>query len=115
MKGMQKLAKKVILEISKFAFNQHHHAARIYSAGAEQSALAAEHTFVHLLVCALILATTHKGMHLAEVELREVSRRAGRRAGATTYAGLQLGHLARNLLALAQVVAVDVYGARFVD
>ena len=54
-------------------------------------------------------------MHLAEVELREVASCAGRRAGSTTDAGLQLGHLANNLVALAQVVAVDVDGAGFAD
>ena len=112
---MQNLAKKVISEISKFAFNQHYHTSRVYSAWAQQTALATEHTFVHLLVCPLILATAHERMHLAEVELREVASRAGRRAGTTAYAGLQLGHLAYNLVALAQIVAVDVDGAGFAD
>ena len=115
MNGIQKLAKKVILEISKFTFNQHHHTSRVYSARAQQTALAAEHTFVHLLVCSLILSASHQRMHLAEVELRKVSSCAGRRAGSATDAGLQLGHLVHNLVALAQVVAVDVDGAGFAD
>ena len=115
MNGIQNLAKKVILEISKFTFNQHHHTSRVNSARAQQTALATEHTLVHLLVCTLILATAHQRMHLAEVELREVARGAGRRAGSATDAGLQFGHLANNLVALAQIVAVDVDGAGFVD
>ena len=113
--GMQNLAKKVILEISKFAFNQHHNAARIYSSRAQQTALTAEHTFIHLLVCALILSATYQRMHLAEVELSKVSRCAGGRTRSATYAGLQLRHLVHNLITLAQVVAVDVDGAGFAD
>ena len=54
-------------------------------------------------------------MHLAEVELRKVASRASRRAGSATDAGLQLGHLVHNLVALAQIVAVDVDGAGFAD
>ena len=53
-------------------------------------------------------------MHLAEVELRKVARRTGRSAGAAAYAGLQFGHLADDLLALVEVVAVEVDGAGFV-
>jgi hypothetical protein len=54
-------------------------------------------------------------VYLAEVELRKVASRASRRAGSATDAGLQLGHLANNLVALAQIVAVDVDGAGFAD
>mgnify|MGYP006898700662 CR=1 FL=1 len=41
--------------------------------------------------------------------------RAGRRAGTAAYAGLQLGHLVHDLVALAQIVAVDVDCAGFAD
>ena len=54
-------------------------------------------------------------MYLAEVEFRKVARRADRRAGAAADAGLQLGHLAQYLVALAQVVAVDVDRPRLGD
>jgi hypothetical protein len=54
-------------------------------------------------------------MHLAEVELRKVACRAGRCAGTAAYAGLQLGHLVHDLVALAQIVAVDVDCAGFAD
>ena len=54
-------------------------------------------------------------MHLAEVEIRQIASRAGCRAGAAADAGLQLGHLANNLVAFAQIIAVDVDGAGFAD
>lgn len=47
-------------------------------------------------------------MHLAEIEIRKV---AGRTSGCTrsaTYARLQLRHLEYDLVALAQVVTVDI-------
>ena len=97
-------------EIPQFTFDKHHHAARIDAARAHQPAFAAQHALVHLLVGALILAAAHQRMDLAEVEFREVARRADRRAGPAADAGLQFGHLAQNLVALAQVVAVDVDG-----
>ena len=97
-------------EIPQFTFDKHYHAARIDAARAYQPAFAAQHAFVHLLVGALILAAAHQRMNLAEVELREVARRADRRAGPAPDAGLQFGHLVQYLVALAQVIAVDVDG-----
>jgi hypothetical protein len=47
-------------------------------------------------------------MHLAEVELREVSRRTARRTRPTTDARLKLGHFVYNLVALTQIIAVDI-------
>jgi hypothetical protein len=115
MNGIQKSAKKVILEVSKFTFNQHHHSTGVYATWAQQAALATEHTLIHLLVGSLILATAHKSVYLAEVELRKVARRAGCRAGSASDAGLQFGHLVHNLVTLTQVVAVDVDGAGLAD
>ena len=54
-------------------------------------------------------------MYLAEVELRQVASRTGCRTRSATDTRLQLGHLANNLVALAQIVAVDVDGAGFAD
>ena len=109
IKGIQNLAKKVILEVSKFTFNQHHHSTGVYATWAQQAALATEHTLIHLLVGSLILATAHKSVYLAEVKLRKVSRRAARRTRPATYARLKLGHFVYNLVALAQIIAVNVY------
>jgi hypothetical protein len=53
-------------------------------------------------------------MYLAEVELGEVACRTRSRTRAAAYAGLQLGHLTNNLVALAQVIAVEVYCSWFV-
>ena len=39
--GMQKFAKKVILEISQFTFNKHYHTSCVYSTRAYQATLAA--------------------------------------------------------------------------
>ena len=97
-------------EIPQFTFDKHHHAARIDAARAHQPAFAAQHALVHLLVGPLVFAAAHQRVDLAEIELREVARRADRRAGPAADAGLQLGHLAQDLVALAQVVAVDVDG-----
>jgi hypothetical protein len=47
---------------------------------------------------------------LTEIELREVTRSARRSTGATAYTGLQLGHRSDNLIALVEIVAVDVDG-----
>jgi hypothetical protein len=112
--GIQNLAKKVILEISKFAFNQHYNATSIYPSRTYQTAFTAKHTLIHLLVSSLILPSAHQSMHLAEVKVRQVTSRAGGCAGTATDAGLQLGHLAQNLVALAQVVAIDVDRAGFI-
>ena len=97
-------------EISQFTFDKHYHAARVDAPRAHQPAFAAQHALVHLLVGPLVFAAAHQRVDLAEVELREVARRADRRAGPAADAGLQLGHLAQDLVALAQVVAVDVDG-----
>jgi hypothetical protein len=104
------LAKKVILEISKFAFNQHYNATSIYASRTHQTALTAQHTFIHLLIGSLILSSSHQSMHLAEVELGEVSRRTARRTRPATDARLKLGHFVYNLVALTQIIAVNVYG-----
>lgn len=108
MKGMQKFAKKVILEISQFTFNKHYHTSCVDSSRTHQTALAAQHTFVQLVVCSLILTSANKRVHLAEVVLRKVASRAGGSAGATTDAGLKFRHFGNNLLALSEVVAVEV-------
>ena len=97
-------------EVAQFAFNQQDHAPRIDAARAKQPAFAAEHALVHLLVGAPVLAAPPEGGGLAEIELRQVAGRADGRAGPAADAGLQLGHLAQNLVALAQVVAVEVDG-----
>ena len=114
MNGIQNLAKKVILEISKFTFNQHHHTSRVYSARTQESAFAAEHTLVHLDVCTLILTTAHQCVNLAEIELRQVACCTCRSARSATDAALQLGHLVHDFVALVQVVAVDVDCTGFV-
>ena len=49
-------------------------------------------------------------MDLTEVERRKVARGADRRAGPATDAGLQFGHFAQDLVALAEVVAVEIDG-----
>ena len=54
-------------------------------------------------------------MEFAEIEIREVAGRTSRRTAAAADAGLQFGHLAQDLVALAQVVAVDVDHARLAD
>lgn len=51
-------------------------------------------------------------MHLAKVELGEISCRTTCRTGSTTDTTLQLGHLEKYLITLAQVVMVDVYNSR---
>lgn len=125
---MQKLAKKVILKylsktikisvsrlkISQLAFYEHHNTSCVDASRTYQTALSAEHTFIHFEISPLILATPYKRMHLAEVELRKVSGRTGRCAGTATYASLQLRHFENNLVAFAQVVAVEVYRAGLV-
>lgn len=115
IKGIQNLAKKVILEISKFAFNQHYNATSIYASRTHQTALTAEHTLTQFAIHALILATAHRGVELAEVEVGDVTRRARCGARATTYAGLQLGHLGDDVPTLAQVVIVHVDDTRATD
>jgi hypothetical protein len=49
-------------------------------------------------------------MHLAEVELCEVSCRTTRRTRPATDARLKLGHFVYNLVALTQIIAVNVNG-----
>ena len=102
--------KKSSSEVPQFTFDKHHHTARIDPARTYQTTFAAQHALVHLLVSPLVFAAPHQRMYLAEVEFRKVARRADRRAGPAADAGLQLGHLAQDLVALAQVVAVDVDG-----
>ena len=53
-------------------------------------------------------------MHLAEVELRKVTRRTRCRTRAAAYARLQLGHFADNLVTFAEIVAVNVDGTRLI-
>ena len=107
--------KKSSSEVPQFTFDKHHHTARIDPARTYQTTFAAQHALVHLLVSPLVFAAPHQRMYLAEVEFRKVARRADRRAGAAADAGLQLGHLAQYLVALAQVVAVDVDRPRLGD
>ncbi len=52
-------------------------------------------------------------MEFAEVEIGEISRRADSRTTATSDAGLQFGHFPQNLVAFAQVIAIDVDCAGF--
>ena len=47
-------------------------------------------------------------MHLAEVKLRKITCRTRCRTRTATYAGLQFGHLGYNLLALVEIITVDV-------
>ena len=100
------------LEIPQFAFNQHHNSSCVYTTRAEQTALAAQHTLVHLLVCPLIFASAYQSMYLAEVERCEVARRTTCRAGATADTSLQFGQLLDDLVALAQIVSIDIYHPR---
>ena len=102
-------------EIPQFTFDEHHHSPRIDSTRTHQAAFAAQHAFVHLFIDALIFAPAHERMEFAEIEIRKVAGRTGRRTAAAADAGLQFGHLAQDLVALAQVVAVDVDHARLVD
>ena len=97
-------------EIPQFTFDEHHHSPRIDSTRTHQAAFAAQHAFVHLFIDALIFAPAHERMEFAEIEIRKVAGRTGRRTAAAADAGLQFGHLAQDLVALAQVVAVDVDG-----
>ena len=46
IKGIQNLAKKVILEISKFAFNQHYNASGVDASGTHQATLATKHALI---------------------------------------------------------------------
>jgi len=103
------------LEVTKFAFYEHNHRSRIYASRAYQTALTAEHTFVKFLIGTAILATTHGGMQLAEVEVGDISRRARCRTRPTPYAGLQLRHLGDDGVALAQVVVIHINGTRAAD
>ena len=97
-------------EIPQFTFDEHHHGPRIDSTRTHQAAFAAQHAFVHLFIDALIFAPAHERMEFAEIEIRKVAGRTGRRTAAAADAGLQFGHLAQDLVALAQVVAVDEIG-----
>jgi hypothetical protein len=47
-------------------------------------------------------------MQLAEVEIDNTSRRARCCTRATAYARLQFGHLGYNLLALVEIITVDI-------
>ena len=107
--------KKSSSEVSQFTFDKHDYAARVDTARTHQPAFAAEHAFVHLLVGTLILAAADERVNLAEIELREISGRADRRAGPASDAGLQLRHFVQDFVALAQVVAVDVDRPRLGD
>ena len=102
-------------EIPQFTFDEHHHGPRIDSTRTHQAAFAAQHAFVHLFIDALIFAPAHERMEFAEIEIRKVAGRTGRRTAASADAGLQFGHLAQDLVALAQVVAVDVDRPRLGD
>ena len=82
--------KKSSSEVSQFTFDKHDYAARVDTARTHQPAFAAEHAFVHLLVGTLILAAADERVNLAEIELREISGRADRRAGPASDAGLQM-------------------------
>jgi hypothetical protein len=53
-------------------------------------------------------------VYLAEIKISEIACRARSGARATTYTGLQFGHLSDNLIALVEIVAVEVDGAWFV-
>ena len=101
------------LEIPQFAFNQHHYCACVYPSRTQESALATEHTLVHLLVRPLILASSHQGVDLAKIKRGEVSRRATCRTGTATDTRLQLRQLADNLHTLAEIVAIYIYYTRF--
>ena len=112
MNGMQNFAKKVILKVSQFTFNQHHDATSVNASRTYQTTLATEHTFVHLLVCSLIFTSAHQRMYLAEIKLRKIACRTRCCTRSATYARLQFGHLADDLVALAQIVTVQIYGSR---
>ena len=104
-----------VLEVTQLALYKHYKAARVDASRTHQTALTAEHTLTQFAIHTLILATAHRGVELAEVEVGDVTRRARCGARATTYAGLQLGHLGDDIPTLAQVVVVHVDNTRATD
>ena len=96
------------LKIAQFTLNKHYNASGVNASRTYQAALTTEHTFVHFEVCSLVLSTPYQGVYLAEIKLREIACGACCSTRTTTYAGLQFGHFVYNLVALAQVVVVDV-------
>lgn len=95
-----------MLEVSELTFDEHHKGASIYPSWAYKATLTTEHALIQLLVHALILTTAYRSMELAEVEIRDIARRAGCRAGAAAYTRLQLGHLGNDSITLTQVVII---------
>lgn len=119
IKGIVNGAKNVIvnlvLEVAQLTLYKHHQATRIDTARTYQATLTTQHTLAQLLVSTLILATTYCRVELTEVEIRKVTRRAGCRTRAATDAGLQLGHLGDDGIALSKVVIIQIDNTRPTD
>ena len=94
-------------EIPQFTFDEHHHGPRIDSTRTHQAAFAAQHAFVHLFIDALIFAPAHERMEFAEIEIRKVAGRTGRRTAAAADAA------AHGLGADIQNLGIDAGGVQF--
>ena len=103
------------LEVAKFTLYKHHQTTRVDTTWAHQAALATEHTLAQFGIDTLILASAHRRMELAEVEIGEPSRGARCCTRTTTYARLQLWHFGDDISTLAQVVVIHVDGTRTAD
>ena len=104
-----------VLEVAQHALYEHHKASRVDTSRADQTTFTTEHALAQLTIHALIFATAHCGVELTEVEVGDVARRTRCGTRATTYAGLQLGHLGDDSPALAQVVVIHVDDTRATD
>ena len=77
-----------VLEVSEFTLYKHHYTTCVDASGTYQATLSAEHTLANLFVSPFVLATTHRGVELAEVKVGNVACGARCSARATTDAGL---------------------------